>query len=195
MTTSPMLPQQQPDMVDAHGRAWRLDLATIAAKRPNGPPPELTVAGWIVHAPWAHPVWHSYLVAAISLRKIDGWPAAKINLDGATHEVLVLALDPDVPLAIDQNPRPLMPANFMGQFIEPDDAAAAARIERTVADICRGALSPDTDFVRHWIHRFSASNLLDPSTAGDTRIVIDRQDGTTPTELVIKAQPGPQDMH
>ena len=90
----------------------------------------------------------------------------------------------------------LHPANFHGQFVEPNDAAAAARIRATVQDVLDGKLNPDTDYMRHWMHRFSASNIKgDPKTAGETRITIDHGDGSAPTEVVIPPQPGPQDMH
>jgi hypothetical protein len=51
------------------------------------------------------------------------------------------------------------PANFHGQFIEPNDAAAAERIVLTVRDVVDGRLSPDTDYLRCWAKRFSDSNV------------------------------------
>lgn len=190
------LPVTTPDRKGPHGLAWKHDLAAIEQKHLGKlrAPAELTVASWVVHAPYAHPVWHSYLIACVSLRNVAGVPPAKINLPGATHEVMVYALNPDHPVTIDDLPHVLQPANFHGQFIEPSDEAAAARVDQTVQDVIDARLSPDTDYARHWIHRFSDSNVLDKEHVGETRIVTEQPDGTV-HELVIPAQPGPQDMH
>ena len=82
-----------------------------------------------------------------------------MHLEGATHEVMVYALDPDWSARLDECPRWLTPVNYVGQFVEVSDAAAEARVETAVRDILAGALSPDTDYIQHWIARFGASNV------------------------------------
>lgn len=159
------LPHQDPELRGAAGMAWQYDIDAISAKRrarhPNEaqPPRELSIASWLVHAPAAHPAWHSYSIYCISLRDVPGFPPAVIHLPGATHEVMVLALNPDFPMAVDEQPRHLTPSNFHGQFIEPSDEAAAARIRAVVQEVVDGVLSPDTDFRQQWVERFSASNF------------------------------------
>lgn len=192
-----LFPSSEPAMRGAFGRAWIIDRDAIAAKHEiDKAKSELTLTSYVAHAAYAHPVWHSYLIACISLRELAGAPKPVIHMPGATHEVLVYALDPEQPIDLTDFPRILTPANFHGQFIEPDDAAAEARIKQTVQDVIDGVLNPDTDFMRHWIHRFSASNIKgDPKTAGETRIVMDRGDGSAPVEVVIPPQPGPQDLN
>lgn len=178
------------DLTGNLGRAWKLDAAAIGCREAGQPPAELTVAGWIIYAPYAHPVWHSYLLSAVSLRDCPGARPAKIYLPGATHEVLLYALNPEHRTSINDFPHPLIPTNFHGQWIAENDEAAARYIDETVRMVCEGQLNPDTDYTRYWIHRFSASNIKgDPKRAGETRIIFGG------TELVIPPKPGPQDLH
>jgi hypothetical protein len=148
-----------PDLTGPNGRAWKSDIAAVARRYPGGPPHELTVVSWVVEARWAHPLWHSYFLCAISLREVPGWPPAQINLAGATHEVMLYALDPNHKRALNDRHRYLQPSNFHGQWKAESDEAAAAFIEETVKLILNGQLSPDTDFRRDWIARFSDSNM------------------------------------
>jgi hypothetical protein len=152
----------KPDLQGSHGKAWRADLAAVARRRPGGPPPELTVASWILSAPYAHPIWHSYTIGAVSLRDLPGVPPARIHLAGATHEVMVYALNPDFRRAVNAPAHLLQPSNFHGQWIAESDAGATRFIEETVQLVIDGRLSPDTDFRRNWIARFSASNMKGP---------------------------------
>lgn len=157
-----------PDLLGPFGKAWVYD-------RPNAPPIPASLRVWVVEAAWAHPVWHSYLIGVCHLRPLEGCPPAVINLPGATHEVTVMALDPDHPIP-HKRPGPLCyltPLNFAGQWIATDDAAAMAKVEGCVRDILAHNLSPDTDYIQHWIARFSASNVLgDPERAGETRVIL-----------------------
>lgn len=157
------LPYQQPDHVGTHGRAWRFNLKSILdaqrAKHGTAPPMELNTCAWAVYAPFSHPMWPCVAVACISLRDVPGWPSATINLPGATHEVMVMALDPDKPVCVDQQPSYLRPTNFAGQFIASSDDEARERIEQAVRDICAGTLNPDSDGRHQWAERFSRSNF------------------------------------
>jgi len=182
-----------PDIQGSAGQAWLEDVDAIA--RACGNPNHGTVKSWIVSAPWAHPIWHSYIVCCLHLRPVAGLPLSKINLVGATHEVMVIALNPDHPPAINDFTPYLTPINFAGQFIAESDEAAALKVEQAVRDICDGTLSPDTDFARSWIHRFSDSNIKgDKSRAGETRITVSDDTGAC-AQLVIPPRPGPQDLH
>jgi hypothetical protein len=119
----------------------------------------LQVGSWYVHAPFSHPLWPCVVVIGLSLRDVPGWPPAKINLDGATHEVMVYALDPKQSIRLDRPPAYLTPCNFAGQFTADSDDAAAQRIELAVRDICAGELNPDSDGRHQWAARFSRSNF------------------------------------
>lgn len=157
-----------PEIVGAHGAAWRVDLARSRAAAGCDEDRDTTVAMWIVFAPWAHAFWSYYLIAAIHLRSMPKLVPAKINLPGATHEVIVFALSPDhVPEVVNSAKNvKLFPANFAGQWVVQErrnpvdlDRAAAEKIEGVVREIVEGRLSPDTDFRREWIRRFSDSNV------------------------------------
>jgi len=156
------LPPQKPDYTGTHGRAWRMDLAAILVKQMaqhgKAPPLELNVCGWVAHAPYSHPIWPSVAINCISLRDVPGWPPATIHLQGATHELFVGAINPEVDVRLDETPDILRPLNFAGQFICASDDDARERVEQAVRDICDGTLNPDSDNRSAWGDRFSRSN-------------------------------------
>lgn len=158
----------EPTMRGKLGNAWLIDAEALCRRHNivDDPRASVTLPSWIASAAYAHPMWSHYLIACIALRDVPGVPKAKVNLAGATHEVMVFALDPNIKPAVDDNPRALHPINFVGQFIEADDLLAAARVQQAVQDVIDGTLNPDTDFRSLWVARFSASNLkhgaLDP---------------------------------
>lgn len=61
---------------------------------PPGPHADMTVAHYLITAQGQAP-WDQYLLAAIRLTEAEGWPAPVLQFDGATHEIMMLALDPD----------------------------------------------------------------------------------------------------
>lgn len=141
-----------PTLVNRDGRAWRC--VPIA-----NPPQRLgTVVDWLVEAPEAHPVWHSYAVCLIHLRPLPDMPPPRFYLPGATHEIWVAALDPWAvrqPMILrTQMMAYLLPLNFAAQFIASDDAVAMARVEGVVRAICFGTLSPDSDAIDVWCELF-----------------------------------------
>ena len=187
-----------PTLSGSASRAWRCDLDALRKRHNRAPEDDGTVAMWVIEAPWAHPIWHSYHMALIHLRPMPDGRRTRIYLEGATHEIWLHALDPEgkrQPLIEGfmwgpETCQPLTPKNFAAQFTEPGDEAATARCEKAIQRICDGALSPDTDYIRHWMHLFG-SNMLkgDPKRAGETRII------TPAGEVVIPGRPGPQDLH
>lgn len=152
----------EPTLQGRLGKAWLVDMVEANRRRgfaDNDPKVSVTLPGWVVSAPYAHPVWSHYWISCISLRDVPGLPPAKINLAGATHEVFVFALNPRKEVMVNEYPDPLMPANFIGQFVEESDASASARVQQAVQDVIDGTLNPDTDFLWMWVKRFSGSNL------------------------------------
>lgn len=153
-----------PSMVGKMGRAWQCDLDAARCKLVDRARQDATVAHWIVEAPWAHPVWHSYSLVVVHLRDLPGLCPPLLYLDGATHEMHVYAIDPDadrermLTSPIDFSCW-LSPLNFAAQFRAPSDAVAASRVCQTVALICDGRLSPDTDFMRDWVQLYG-DNML-----------------------------------
>ena len=109
---------------------------------------------WWVYAPWAHPLWHSYLIGLADL-VTPTKKTPKIYMQGATHEVQVFALHPDQNEGYPWPPVPLIPANHIYQFKAENNEMAELRIEGVIAAIKQQRLSPDTDFVRVWDGVFS----------------------------------------
>ena len=176
-----------PDITGEVGVAWLVDLE--AATRTYGDGREHgTLAVWIVEAPWAHPIWHSYAITLMHLRPMADGRETLRYLDGGTHEIWVQALNPDHPrepaIRAAEPWHFLTPSNFAAQFIEPSDEAAMARVRKSVGMICDGQLSPDTDFIQQWMALYGDNMIKgDKARAGETRIV------TPESEIVIPPQP------
>jgi len=158
-----------PTLIGEHGAAWEVDLPRARQLAGETEQSDATVAMWIVFAPWAHPLWAYYAIGAIHLRPHPARKPAKIYNDPrVTHEVVVFALDPlTVPETVNTAKLVKMtPVNFAGQWVVAErpnpvdlDRGAAAKVRATVEEILAGVLSPDTDFIREWVKRFSDSNL------------------------------------
>ena len=83
-----------PDHRGRFGRAWRVDLTAARKKVPLGAPPDAMVAHWVVEAPWSSEVVHSYSLVLTHLR-FDMFHASVVRyLEGATHEVALIAIHP-----------------------------------------------------------------------------------------------------
>ena len=149
-----------PTMNMPNGKAWRLDLVAIRERLKVDPGSDAAIDAWLVEAPWAHPVWHSYLVMLIHLRPIPNFEPPKMYNAHATHEILVHALDPNgdrdklLAESIGWHCRLLEPANYTGQIVEVTDDLARDRVRRAVEMICNGDLSPDSDYRVQWIALF-----------------------------------------
>lgn len=136
-----------PELEGTHGKAWRI----ILYKEGESAPPKQAIVDWLVEVPEAHPFWHSYWLALFQLADLDG---AVIYLPGATHELVVHALDPMIPRRIHGIPKHLEPPNFCAQIISESDFDAEARITESVREMINGTLNPDTDFMQQWIERY-----------------------------------------
>lgn len=152
-----------PDMSGPHGRAWMVDLAALRAMLGVSAADDGTLVSWVVEAPWAHPMWHSYAISLMHLRPLPDGRPTKFYVPNATHELWVYAMDPDKKRAamIAGAERGysawMQPINFAAQIIEPNDAAAVERIEAAVRWIVDGKLSPDTDYLRQWCALFNGA--------------------------------------
>lgn len=154
MTILNALPTDYPTFVGERGKAWAVDLVKAATGKAHS-----SIGQWVIYAPYAHHMWHSYALSLIHLRHVHGVAAATFLLDGATHELMLFALDPAEPIVL-PGPLPILsPMNFGAQIIERSDATAIARMEEAVQDVVDGVLNPDTDNVRDWIVRFGGSNM------------------------------------
>jgi hypothetical protein len=118
-----------------------------------------TVCWWLLTGPW-HPLWPQFVLSVVSLRDVEGVPPAKLHFPGATHELLVLALNPDDgPTATVHTAQTLEQGGFraVGGHLEPADVVhqftATDEEMLQLADLlCRacvdGHLTPSTDDAR-----------------------------------------------
>jgi hypothetical protein len=143
------------------GKAWTIDvpavLTSLGIDRPDA-----ALVSWLIEAPWAHPVWHSYNLVLVHLRPVDGMEPPKVYRAGGTHEFWLYALDPEEPreaLLTRSRVRWLYPANFAAQLVEADDEAAIARVDEAVDLIVRGYLNPDSGAMRQWVNLFGDAML------------------------------------
>jgi hypothetical protein len=110
---------------------------------------------WIVEAPWSSEVVHSYSLILTHLRFDMRYAPVTRYLEGATHEVALIAVHPQVDrgamLAAPTDMSSwLRPAVFGAQIIAADDASARARLIHAVELICSGALSPHPAHAGAW---------------------------------------------
>lgn len=107
------------------------------------------LATWIVTAPIWHPLWSQYMIAVISLADFDGHEPAHRQFPEATHELTVLALNPDkgphdAETVSSANPAPYMtPVNVVQQFVTTDERAIQIGHSLTHA-VIDGRLNPET---------------------------------------------------
>lgn len=155
----------QPTHVGRYGRGWLVDLAAGRKKQPPGTPIDATVAHWIVEAPWTSEVVHSYSLICVHLRfSLTHAPVVR-KLEGATHEVGLWAIRPDVdrePLVLSEmhlGDAWLRPEVFAAQFVARDDGEAAQRMGHTVELICDGRLSPHPTHAATWASIFGGNMM------------------------------------
>lgn len=145
-------PTAAPDL-EGYGRAWKVECPDALAHQR-----EAACGQWLVHAPHGHPWWPWYAVQAVHLRPLEGQPPAALQFPGASHELLVVALDPDKPLpevkrwgSPDTPPMcHLEPVDQCVQFIVADDDQARQVCELVVRHIVLDGQSPDQDFRAYW---------------------------------------------
>ena len=145
---------RSPDVVGTVGRAWEVRVQ----KRETPPDWGGSLGTWILHVPWAHPAWSYYCLGVIHLRPIPGVRPAQIRVEGASHEFMIHAFDPDSPHSppspdiSDETTWPsfLQPIDLAHQVVGLTDEQAARIGGLMVRMICDGRMSPDQDFRSVW---------------------------------------------
>lgn len=157
-------PTTDDTLTGPYGTAHRIPRANYAASNPAA------LDGWIITADCWHPLWSQYLLSLVTLADIEGAPPANKQRAHFTHELTVLALDPDHgPYTADtystDSLRYLTPVNIAEQFTATDDQA------RHITDLCAravvdGRLTPETgdapDHIRAWWHARITQTLEHP---------------------------------
>lgn len=154
----------QPDYRGRYARAWVVDIRTIRSRLPPGAPPDATIAHWVLEAPWSSEVVHSYSLIAVHLRfDLHHAPVARY-LEGATHEVALMAIHPMADReamlrAPTEQDNWLRPTVFAAQFVASDDEAAGRRLMEAIGLVGDGRLSPHPTHFRAWAALFG-DNML-----------------------------------
>jgi hypothetical protein len=114
----------------------------VIVTRPATKAQQATVASWLLHCPGQSPAWHHYLLATVHLRPIPGTPPPSITVPGATHEVMLAALDSAAHPVPERPDRWVMlrPMNAVEQVHLPSDGAAAELLEQAAKAVLAGVL-------------------------------------------------------
>lgn len=126
------------------GQALKLDTSGMANN-------EETVCSWLISAPVFHPMWSQYALLVVRLRDLPGWPPPHRQFPGATHELLVVTLNPEhgpydagmVSKYAAGNLPVLTPVNVAHQ-IEGTDEEAEKLAYYGAWGICAGHLEPES---------------------------------------------------
>jgi len=103
---------------------------------------------WIITAPCWHPHWTQYALALVSLAHIPDVPQAQLHRPGMTHEINVVALDPehgpyDAHTLSPGRLRYLLPVNIAEQVATTDETARDLT-QQCAHAVVHGALCPET---------------------------------------------------
>lgn len=139
------------NFIGPRGQAQRL------AINPEHSGAATTVSWWLLTGTW-HPLWAQFVLSVVRLTDIPGFPPATLAFPSATHELVVVALNPGNPPR-QHHPRDLERGGFSacGGWLEPVDVAhqfTANDDEMTqLAELCAqacvdGLLNPSTDDAR-----------------------------------------------
>ncbi len=145
---------EPPTFSGQHGRAWRLTLAPMGER--STPEQDATVGAFLVQEHGAHAFWDHWMLSIVHLRPIAGTPPPNKQFMEATHEFMILALNPEQPLPqslhIDRDWKMswLTPIDVVEQFAVGDDVLADRILELSAEAIVHGWMSPDQDWRAAW---------------------------------------------
>lgn len=108
------------EVTGRYGRATRIEPSAAM------PAARTTLACWLLESMAFSPAWNQWALTVITLADVDGIGPAHKAFVGATHEMLLLALDPRKPWSQEQASQGLgfyhlSPANYVDQFEATDD--------------------------------------------------------------------------
>lgn len=115
---------------DTQGGTVTKSVKSQAQEVTNIPPGTAVVKSWLLTLPDHHPLWDHYSLSVITLAEIPGVPAPVIAVPGATHEILLLALDPN------STPQPDNPESFV--YLTPVNYAIQVQLESDTPAIRAG---------------------------------------------------------
>jgi hypothetical protein len=98
---------------------------------PDIPEAAESVCSWLLTAPRAHPLWAQYNLAVVRLRDMPGFPPPLRQFPGATHELIVVALNPEHGPYTPENMRRFYDGEQAGQLPYLTPVNIAHQIEGT----------------------------------------------------------------
>lgn len=113
----------------------------LPTPRPT-PDQEATLAYWFLDCPGQAVAWNNYGLAVIHLRPIEGVRPAIVRVPGATHEVMLVALNPEKNPTLNDPAswQILTPINLMEQVQLPDDESAVDLLRDAAQAVVDGIL-------------------------------------------------------
>ena len=147
-----------PAIVGPRGRAWRGEDFPKPAE-PWRPDWDANCGMWLINVPGCHPFWSWWIVSAVHLRPIEGVKPARLQRPTSTHELMILALNPecgepdpnDYHAWVDRQR-----AEKRAHFMTPADLShqVDAATDEMVTEVCRllvkafcdGGSGPDQDY-------------------------------------------------
>ena len=140
-----------PVIVGSAGQAWAIP------NRSPVPDHAACLCTYLLRAPGFHPFWDRWALSCVHLRPIEGVRPAVLNLPGASHELLIVAIDPawnppdEDDFGFSRGGVPfLSPIDVAQQFRVNGDRQAQELARLCVLAICRGHMSPDQDYRAAW---------------------------------------------
>lgn len=131
-----------------HGKAELIEI-------PVTPQAAETVCAWLITSPGWHPFWEHYVFTVVRLTDdMPGFPAPHHEFEGTTHEMLMVALNPDegpfdaekIKGYFEDGGLPyLTPVNVCEQFIATDEEMLELTLWGVRA-IVNGQMSPEPPF-------------------------------------------------
>jgi hypothetical protein len=126
---------------------------------------EWTLKSWLINGPF-HMMWDQWTVTLVHLRGECEGEQAKLDFEGATHQLIIQAINPDAkPLDGDSTEDDLTmmidgqktliglnPIDISQQFEAANDAEAVSKVDILLDMIKNKQLSPDQDFRKLWKH-------------------------------------------
>lgn len=141
-----------PTLQGKFGKAW------LCERTGEGAPKDwdANIVQWQLNVPKAHPFWEWWLIACVSLRDIPGVKPATKKYPEAEFELMIVALNPDLPIPDPDEPATgrryqfLTPFDVIHQFHGVTDAQALELVTGCVRMIVERGMSPDQDYRKLW---------------------------------------------
>lgn len=105
-----------------------------------------TVESWVVTTRFWHHRYTQYWLLLISLRDFDKMasPPPTLDVEGATHAVASVTLDPAHPYQEGEHMTRLDPINLEAQFACANDELARWALRQAVDEVLEGNLNPES---------------------------------------------------